>query len=90
VFAGELAGGLALAAGVYTRWVALALVPVMMGAFSVHWPNGWAFTAPNGGWEYVAFLTAALLVQAGLGDGALALRPSLRPATRTRWPAVTT
>ncbi|MBA3521681.1 MAG: DoxX family protein [Gemmatimonadales bacterium] len=75
VFLTELLGGLALIAGLYTRRVALALVPVMAGAFTVHWPNGWSFTAAEGGWEYVAFLTAALLVQAALGDGAFALRP---------------
>lgn len=80
VFLAELAGGLALMAGVYARWVALALVPVMAGAFTVHWPNGWSFTAQEGGWEYVAFLTAALLVQAALGDGAFALRPGRRSA----------
>lgn len=73
VFLLELVGGAALVLGVATRWVALALVPVMLGALAVHWPNGWAFTAPDGGWEYVAFLLAALLVQAGLGNGALAL-----------------
>jgi putative oxidoreductase len=71
VFLLELVGGAALVLGIATRWVALALVPVMLGALAVHWPNGWAFTAPEGGWEYVAFLLAALLVQAGLGDGAL-------------------
>ncbi len=73
VFAAEVIGGAALAAGFYTRVIALALLPVLLGAFTVHWPNGWYFGNPQGGWEYVAFLLAALLVQAGLGDGALAL-----------------
>lgn len=73
VFGAELLGGIALVAGVQSRRVALALVPVMLGALTVHWPNGWSFTAPEGGWEYVAFLVAALLVQAALGDGAWAL-----------------
>ena len=73
VFAAELTGGIALLAGIGTRWVALVLLPVMAGALLVHWPNGWAFTAPEGGWEYVAFLMIALLAQAGLGDGAFAL-----------------
>ena len=78
VFLAELLGGIALVAGVYTRAIALALVPVMLGAFTVHWPNGWYFGAPNGGWEYIAVLIAALFVQAALGDGpfALARRPS--------------
>jgi steroid delta-isomerase-like uncharacterized protein len=73
VFLAELLGGVALAAGLYTRVVAIALLPVLFGAFTVHWPNGWYFGAPHGGWEYIAVLIAALLVQAGLGDGAFSL-----------------
>ena len=70
----ELLGGLALIAGVYSRWVSLALVPVMIGAaYFGHGANGFFFSAPNGGWEYPAFWTVALLVQALLGDGAYAL-----------------
>ena len=74
VFAAELVGGLALIAGVHTRWAALGLIPIAVGALTVHWENGWTFTATNGGWEYVAFLIAALLVQSALGDGAYALK----------------
>ncbi|MBA3893032.1 MAG: DoxX family protein [Gemmatimonadales bacterium] len=74
VFAAELVGGIALIAGMHTRWVSLALVPVLLGALTVHWSNGWSFTATDGGWEYVAFLIAALIAQAALGDGAYAIR----------------
>lgn len=70
----ELVGGAMLVAGIWTRWVALALVPVLIGAALVHWPNGWLFTAENGGWEYPVFLTVAAMAQALLGDGAFALR----------------
>lgn len=80
VFLAELLGGLALLLGVGTRWVALGLVPVMLGAVTVHWPNGFWFTARDGGWEYVAFLTLALVVQALLGDGAHALSDVRRRA----------
>jgi len=73
VFAAELIGGVLLIAGVGSRWVAAALVPVLLGATWVHLGNGWLFSAPNGGWEYPAFLTAAAVVQALLGDGAYAL-----------------
>jgi steroid delta-isomerase-like uncharacterized protein len=73
VFLAELLGGAALVAGLYPRVVAIALLPVPLGAFAVHWPNGWYFGAPHGGWEYIAVLLAALLVQAGLGDGKFAL-----------------
>jgi putative oxidoreductase len=75
VFAAEVVGGAALVVGFYTRVVALALLPVLLGAFAVHWTNGWYFGNPHGGWEYIAVLLAALLVQAGLGDGAFALVP---------------
>ena len=41
VIGAEIAGGLALIAGVYVRAVALALVPVLIGATLQHVPNGW-------------------------------------------------
>jgi putative oxidoreductase len=87
VFAAELVGGLLLIAGVGTRWVAIALLPVLLGATWAHAGNGWVFSAPKGGWEYPAFLAAATVVQALLGNGAYALanlrtdrRPQLQAA----------
>ena len=80
-FAAELAGGVLLIAGVGTRWVAAALVPVLLGAAWVHSGNGWLFSAPKGGWEYPVFLALAAVVQALLGDGAYAL--GVRFARRT-------
>jgi putative oxidoreductase len=82
VFAIEALAGAALVLGVRVRWAALALMPVAVGALTVHWPNGWVFTQPEGGWEYVAFLLVALGVQALLGDGVLALGGRLRAASR--------
>lgn len=70
---GETAAGLALIAGVLVRPAALLSLPILLGATYMHAGNGWLFTAPNGGWEFPAFLTAAMLVQAGLGAGAHAL-----------------
>ncbi|BCB06313.1 quinol oxidase [Vreelandella venusta] len=67
--AAEVGGGLALLLGLYTRWVSLALVPVLLGAASVHLDNGWLFSNPGGGWEFPIFWTIALVVQAGLGSG---------------------
>jgi putative oxidoreductase len=69
-FVAELIGGLLLVAGIRTRVVALVLAPFVAGATWAHAGNGWAFTAPNGGWEYPAFLTVATLVTALLGNGA--------------------
>lgn len=82
VFAAEAIGGAMLVLGVKTRWVALALVPVLVGATWVHSGNGWLFTNAGGGWEYPAFLALATVVQALLGDGAYALsRAAGRPVS---------
>jgi putative oxidoreductase len=78
----ELVGGLAILTGFYGRYVSLALLPVLLGALFVHAPNGWLFTAPNGGWEYPAFLAVAALAHVLTGDGALALRPAALPGRR--------
>ena len=87
VFAAELVGGALLIAGIGSRWVAAALVPILLGTIWAHAGNGWLFSAPNGGWEYPVFLTVAAIVQALLGDGAYALsnlrserRPQLQAA----------
>jgi putative oxidoreductase len=73
-FAAEAVGGILPIIGVQARWVVLALVPALVGAIIwVHASNGWVFTAPNGGWEYPAFLIVASVVQFLLGDGAYAL-----------------
>jgi len=70
----EAIGGLMLILGVRTRYAALAVIPVLLGASWVHWKNGWLFTNAGGGWEYPVFLAAATVVQALVGDGAFALR----------------
>ena len=77
-FAAELIGGALILAGLGTRWV--ALVPVLLGATWAHAGNGWLFSAPNGGWEYPAFLTLAAIVQSLLGDGKFALANLLSAA----------
>src|SRR4051794_28765421 len=66
-FAAELLGGVMLVLGFYTRTVAIALIPVLLGAMWAHFANGWVFTSPKGGWEYPAFLTLAAIVVAFLG-----------------------
>ena len=68
-FWAELIGGVLLVAGFATRWVALGLIPILLGAAWVHAGNGWVFSAANGGWEYPVFLIVASIVQALLGDG---------------------
>lgn len=79
VMLGEIGGGIALILGVWTRWISLALLPILIGATLQHAGNGWVFSAANGGWEFPAFWTITLVVQALLGDGAYAWRPSFLP-----------
>ena len=77
----EVIGGLALIAGVFTRYVSLAMIPILLGAVAVHFSSGWMFSNQGGGWEFPAFWAVALAVQAMLGDGALSLK---LPASRKR------
>jgi putative oxidoreductase len=74
VFAAEAVGGALLVLGIGTRYVALALIPVLLGATWVHAGNGWVFSAAGGGWEYPVFLIVASLALAALDDGAHAVR----------------
>ena len=77
--AAEILGGVLLIAGLWTRWVSLALVPVLLGAaWFAHWANGFFFNAPNGGWEYPVFWAVVMLALALLGDGVFSL--GRRPA----------
>ena len=76
--AAEIGGGVLLLLGIGTRWVALALVPLILGTIVlVHGKNGWLFTNKDGGWEYPAFWTVGLISLALLGDGTAALGPRL-------------
>jgi putative oxidoreductase len=82
----EVLAGAAMILGIQSRIAALAAMPVLLGALSVHIGNGWLFTAKNGGWEYPAFLAAAAAVVALLGDGAFSASRlfAARPSVRTR------
>lgn len=79
-FFAEAIGGILLIVGFQTRWVAAALIPILLGAVWVHWPNSWVFSAEGGGWEYPVFLIAASLVQILLGDGPHAVKMPKRLA----------
>jgi putative oxidoreductase len=80
----ELFGGIALLLGIQVRWAALVLLPFMLGALSVHLPNGWGFASPKGGWEFPAFWAATLVVQALLGNGLLAVSKARAPLALRR------
>jgi putative oxidoreductase len=71
----EIAGGVLLLLGLWTRVVALAMAPILLGALLfVHAGNGWVFTSANGGWEYPAYLLVLCVAQALLGAGSYALK----------------
>lgn len=70
----EIDGGLLLIAGIYSRWVALGLFPILLIAtFKVRGSNSWLFSNQGSGWEFPVFSAIACLVQFLLGDGAFAI-----------------
>lgn len=71
---GELAGGIALITGLYTRLTALLTIPLLLGATWAHAGNGWVFSNQGGGWEFPALLVVLAVVVALQGAGAFALR----------------
>lgn len=77
----ELVGAVTLILGIWPRLVALAMIPVLLGAiFTVHIHAGFFFSNPNGGWEFPALWIVGLLVLALVGDGKLAMKPTpIRP-----------
>lgn len=76
----EIGAGIALILGIGVRAVSLLAIPILLGATWQHLGNGWVFNRPGGGWEFPAFWTVLLLVQAGLGAGAFAFNPLARRA----------
>jgi putative oxidoreductase len=75
VMIGEVLGGLALLMGIWTRVVALLVIPFPLGSIIwVHGKAGFYFDNPNGGWEYPAVWILALVALALIGDGAHALK----------------
>ncbi len=70
----ELGGAACLILGIYPRYVALLLIPLIVGTIvTVHGKKGWLFSNTDGGWEYPAFWAAALFAVFLLGDGAATL-----------------
>jgi putative oxidoreductase len=84
VFSVELAGALLLIPGIWTRWVALYAMPMMLGA-AQFWGARKGFYFTKGGAELPLVWLALLGLQALLGDGRYALvrspdLPALRAA----------
>lgn len=75
----ELGLGVLLLLGVWSRWIGLIGVPLLLGTIvSVHGANGFGFANAGGGWEYPAVWAALLVVHALLGEGAFALKPAAK------------
>jgi putative oxidoreductase len=74
VFWIEAVAGAALVLGIGTRIATVAVLPVLLGALSVHAANGWVFSTPGGGWEYPLYLVVLAVAQLVLGPGAFALQ----------------
>jgi putative oxidoreductase len=74
VFILEVVGGLAIVLGIYGRYAALLLIPILLGATWIHFPNGWVFSNQGGGWEFPVFLVIGSLAYGLIGDGAFALK----------------
>jgi len=80
-------GGIMLILGIFTRWAAMANLPVMMAAVLLfHFDQGFFLRgvitdvargkADVAGYEYALFILAATLAQCFLGTGALGLTKS--------------
>ena len=79
----ELAGGLAIVLGIYGRYVAVLLIPILLVITWTHYPNGWLHTNQGGGWEFPIFLVIASLAYGLIGDGAFALKSRRELIQRT-------
>jgi len=73
VFVVEAVTGVLLIIGFKTKIASLVVAPILLGATWAHLPNGWLFTAENGGWEYPLFLTIIAIATALIGSGAYSL-----------------
>ena len=67
-------GGVMMVLGIFTRWAALANVPIMFVALLlVHLKQGF-FMGQSGGYEFPLLVLAATVAQVFLGGGALAVK----------------
>ncbi|UFX42393.1 DoxX family protein [Bradyrhizobium sp. 41S5] len=81
----EFGSALLLLLGIYTRWVSIYTIPMMLGA-THFWMlrKGYWFT--EAGWEMPLVWAIMLAVQALLGDGAFALKVPKLPWERRLQP----
>jgi putative oxidoreductase len=78
VLSAEFVGALCLIPGLYARWAALYATPMMLGA-AQFWAVRKGFYFTGAGCELPLLWSVLLIIQALLGDGAWALKASVRP-----------
>jgi putative oxidoreductase len=83
-FVSELAAGALRLLGGWSRVVALALIPVLIGVLIARAGYGSALASANG-WECLVFLIAVSTMVALFGDSAFALKPIPQRRTRARF-----
>jgi putative oxidoreductase len=76
-FSAEIAGALLLIPGIYTRWVSLYALPLMIGA-AHFWLTRRGYFFTGAGAELPIVWSIMLILQAMLGDGALAIGSARR------------
>lgn len=69
--------GTLLLLGMWTRWISIVTLPMMLGA-THFWMTRKGFFFTDAGWELPFVWSLMLVVQALLGDGAYALRRHFR------------
>jgi putative oxidoreductase len=79
--AAEFAGAFLLLLGIYSRYVSLLALPVMV-AITYHWMVRKGFWFTDAGAEFSLAWTMMLITQVMLGDGAYALRVPVPPWER--------
>lgn len=79
--AAEFAGAILLLLGIYSRYVSLFVMPVMI-ALVYHWGIRKGFWFTDGGLEFVLAWLMMLIAQVLLGDGAYAVRVPALPWDR--------
>jgi putative oxidoreductase len=80
-FSLEVIGGIAILLGWYSRQWAAFLLIFLATVVWIKWPVGWIYSNTGGGFEYPLFWLIAQAALVLCGDGALALRSSLRKPT---------
>jgi putative oxidoreductase len=80
--AAEFAGAILLLLGVYSRYVALFVLPVIIAVAQL-WASRKGFWFADGGFEFPFVWTVMLVAQVLLGDGAFALKVPALPWERS-------